>query len=467
MSLRLFAACAILLTTIGRASPQTLASHQQLAFDIFKELVEINTVVGIGDTARAAEAMAARLRTAGFGGADVQVLVSAPRKGNLVARLRGTGKRRPILLLAHIDVVDAKREDWSVDPFRLTERDGYFYGRGTTDNKFMAAAFVANLIRYKQEGYTPDRDIIVALETDEEILDAYGMGIRWLLANHRPLIDAEFALNEGGRVGLKGGKPVWNSVQVSEKVIVSYKLEVRDKGGHSSLPTKDNAIYRLAEGLVRLSRFGFPFKLSDTTRMFFLRAAETESPQTAADMRAIVAGRPELETLAITRLSANPFYNAQLRTTCVATQLEGGHAVNALPQMARATVNCRVLPGEPIAEVEATLKRVLADDRISITQLGMPGQSPPSALHGEVMAAIERLSAEFWPGVPVIPIMSPGATDSAYLRNAGIPAYGHSGLADDVDDFRAHGKDERVPVKSFHDGHEYLYRLVKSLSGQG
>jgi acetylornithine deacetylase/succinyl-diaminopimelate desuccinylase-like protein len=465
MLLKLLVSSAIALTGLASATAQPLISHQQLAFDIYKELVEINTVVGIGDTARAAEAMAARLRSAGFAGPDVQVLVPAPRKGNLVARLRGIGKRKPILLLAHIDVVDAKREGWSVDPFRLTERDGYFYGRGTTDNKFMAAAFVANLIRYKQEGYTPDRDIILALETDEEIFDYLGHGIRWLLGNHRPLIDAEFALNEGGRVGLKDGKPVWNSVQVSEKVVVTYKLEAKDKGGHSSLPTKDNPIHRLAEGLARLSKFDFPFKLNDTTRTFFLRAAEAESPQVAADMRAIAAGRPEPQALAITRLSANPFYNAQLRTTCVATQIDGGHAPNALPQTARATVNCRVLPSEPIAEVEATLKRVLADDRISITQLALPVLSPPSDLHVEVMAAIEKLSAEFWPGVPIIPIMSTGATDSAYLRNAGIPAYGHSGLADDVDDFRAHGKDERVPVNSFHDGHEYLYRLVKMLAG--
>lgn len=461
------AACAFLLAGLGPAGAQTLTTQQQLARDIFKELVEINTVTATGDTARAAEAMAARLRVAGFAGPDVQVLVSAPRKGNLVARLRGTGKRQPILLLAHTDVVDARREDWSIDPFQFTERDGYFYGRGTTDNKFMASALVANLIRYKQEGYTPERDIIVVLEADEEIGDAMGLGIRWLLARHRPLIDAEFALNEGGRVGLKAGRPVWNSVQVAEKVFVSYKLEATDRGGHSSLPTKDNPIYRLAEALARLSKFSFPFKLNETTRAFFSRAAEVESPQTAADMRAIAAGRPDLDVLSITRLSASPIYNAQLRTTCVATQIQGGHAINALPQRASATLNCRVLPGEPVAEVEATLKRVLTDDGISITPFGGPVLSTPSALHGEIMGAIEKLTAEFWPGTPVIPTMSAGATDSTYLRNAGIPAYGHSGLADDVDDFRAHGKDERVPVKSFFEGHEYLYRLVKMLAGGG
>ena len=463
----LLAAVAIFLASFGSASAEPRTSHQQLALDIFKELVEINTVTATGDTARAAEAMAVRLRAAGFAASDVQVLVPAPRKGNLVARLRGTGKRKPILLLAHTDVVDARPEDWSVDPFKLTEREGYFYGRGTTDNKFMAAVFVANLIRYKQEGYTPERDIIVALEADEEIGDAQGLGIRWLLANHRPLIDAEFALNEGGRVGLKAGKPMWNSVQVAEKVFMSYKLEATDRGGHSSLPTKDNPIHRLAEALARLSKFSFPFKLNEVTRTFFSRAAELESSQTAADMRAIAAGRPDLDALSITRLSANPMYNAQLRTTCVATQIQGGHAINALPQRASATVNCRVLPGEPIAEVYATLKRVLADDGISITPFGGPVLSTPSSLHGEIMGTIEKLTAEFWPGTPVIPTMSAGATDSTYLRNAGIPAYGHSGLADDVNDFRAHGKDERVPVKSFFEGQEYLYRLVKMLSAEG
>jgi acetylornithine deacetylase/succinyl-diaminopimelate desuccinylase-like protein len=463
----LLAAGAIFLAGFGSASAEPRTSHQQLALDIFKELVEINTVTATGDTARAAEAMAARLQAAGFAASDVQVLVPAPRKGNLVARLRGTGKRKPILLLAHTDVVDARPEDWSVDPFKLTEREGYFYGRGTTDDKFMAAVFVANLIRYKQEGYTPERDIIVALEADEEIGDAMGFGIRWLLANHRPLIDAEFALNEGGRVGLKAGRPLWNSVQVAEKVFISYKLEATDRGGQSSLPTKENPIHRLAEALARLSKFSFPFKLNEVTRTFFARAAELENPQTAADMRAIAAGRPDLDALSITRLSANPMYNAQLRTTCVATQIQGGHAINALPQRASATVNCRVLPGEPIAEVYATLKRVLADEGISITPFGGPVLSTPSPLHQEIMGTIERLTAEFWPGTPVIPTMSAGATDSTYLRNAGIPAYGHSGLADDVNDFRAHGKDERVPVKSFFEGQDYLYRLVKMLSGEG
>jgi acetylornithine deacetylase/succinyl-diaminopimelate desuccinylase-like protein len=447
------------------AHAESLAAQQQLALDIYKELVEINTVTETGDTARAAEAMAARLRAAGFAGSDVQVFTPAARKGNLVARLRGTGARKPILLLAHLDVVPARREDWSVDPFKLIEKDGYFYARGSIDDKFMAAAFVESLVRYKQEGYTPDRDIIVALETDEEILDRDALGIQWLLKNHRELIDAEFALNEGGSVGLKKGKPIRNSVQTSEKVSLSYKLEVSNRGGHSSLPTKDNAIYHLAEGLARLSKFIFPFKLNETTRAYFERIAEFEGDQTAADIRSVISGHPDPASLSLVRLSANPAYNAQLRTTCVATMLEGGHAYNALPQVARAIINCRIMPGELVDEVKATLVQVLADDQISVTQIGEPVLSAPSALQDEVMGAIEKVSAEFWPGTPIVPIMSAGATDGSYLRNAGIPTYGHSGLASDVDDVRIHGRDERVLVKSVFDGQEYLYRLVKVLSG--
>jgi acetylornithine deacetylase/succinyl-diaminopimelate desuccinylase-like protein/enamine deaminase RidA (YjgF/YER057c/UK114 family) len=373
--------CTALVAVFIAAAPaslraQALSPQQQLAFDIYKELVEINTVTATGDTKQAAEAMAARLRAAGFAEGDVQVLSPAPRKGNLVARLRGTGARKPILLLAHSDVVPANREDWSFDPFKLTEQDGYFYGRGTSDDKHMAASFVANMIRYRQEGYKPDRDIILALETDEEILDANALGIQWLLKNHRDLIDAEFALNEGGGVGLKDGKAIRNSVQTTEKVSVSYRLDV-------------------------------------------------------------------------------------------ATMLEGGHAINALPQLASAKVNCRIMPGEDIAEVKATLDRVLADDQIVVTQLNKPVLSAPSALHEEIMGAIEKLSQEFWPGAVVVPTMSAGATDGSYLRNAGIPTYGNSGLAGDLNDFRAHGKDERVLAKSFFDCNEYLYRLVKMLSGGG
>jgi acetylornithine deacetylase/succinyl-diaminopimelate desuccinylase-like protein len=446
---------------------EALSPQQQLAFDIYKELVEINTVTATGDTKQAAEAMAARLRAAGFVEADVQVFSPLPRKGNLVARLRGSGARKPILLLAHLDVVPARREDWSFDPFKLTEQDGYFYARGSGDDKFMAAAFVTNLIRYRQEGYKPDRDIILALETDEEILDANALGIQWLLKNHRDLIDAEFALNEGGGVGLKDGKAIRNSVQTSEKVSLSYQLTVKNRGGHSSVPAKDNAIYHLAEGLARLSKFSFPQKLNETTRAYFERTAQFENEQTAADIRAALSDKPDPAAMSFTRLAANPVYNAQLRTTCVATMLEGGHAINALPQLASAKVNCRMMPGEPVDEVKVTLERVLADDQIVVTQLHQPVLSAPSALHEEIMGTIEKLSQQFWPGAVVLPTMSAAATDGSYLRNAGIPTYGHSGLAGDINDIRAHGKDERILVKSFYEGDEYLYRLVKMLSGGG
>ncbi len=461
-----FALVLILPATPYPVAAEALNPQQQLALDIYKELVEINTVTATGDTARAAEAMAARLRAAGFPDADVHAFSPAPRKGNLVARLRGTGARKPILLVAHLDVVPANREDWSVDPFKLIEKDGYFYGRGSGDDKYMAAAFVTNLIRYGQEGYRPDRDIILALETDEEIFDRDALGIQWLIKNHRELIDAEFALNEGGGVGLKDGKPVRNSVQTSEKVVLNFQLDVKNKGGHSAVPLKDNAIYHLAEGLVRLSKFSFPLKLNETTRVYFERMAQFEGEQTAADIRALLSGRPDPAATSFVRLASNPAYNAQLRTTCVATMLDAGQAINALPQLASAKVNCRVMPGEPVEEVKATLERVLADDQITLTQLDRPVLSAPSALNDEVMGSIEKLSQQFWPGAVVLPVMSSGATDGSFLRNAGIPTYGHSGLATDVNDGgRIHGKDERVPVKSFYQGQEYLYRLVKMLSG--
>src|ERR1700704_5337309 len=467
------AICATAIAASIAAAPaslhaQALTAQQQLAFDIYKELVEIDTTTATGDTKQAAEAMAARLRAAGYAGADVQVFSPAPRKGNLVVRLRGTGARKPILLVAHLDVVPANRADWSFDPFKLTEQDGYYYARGSGDDKYMAAAFVSNLIRYRQEGYKPDRDIILALETDEEIFDSDALGIQWLLKHHRDLIDAEFALNEGGGVGLKDGKPIRNSVQTSEKVVLNYQLDVKNKGGHSSVPMKDNAIYHLAEGLVRLSKFSFPLKLNETTRAYFERIAQFEGEQTAADIHTVLSDKPDPSAMSFVRLAANPFYNSQLRTTCVATMLEAGQAINALPQLASAKVNCRVMPGEPVDEVKATLERVLADDQITVTQLNPAVISAPSELHEEIMGSIEKLLQQFWPGAVVLPIMSSGATDGSFLRNAGIPTYGHSGLASDINDGgRIHGKDERVRVKSFYEGEDYLYRLVKMLSGGG
>ena len=456
-------ALAATMLVIGGAAADGLTGAQQRAYDIYKELVEIDTTTATGDTQRAAEAMAARLKAAGFPDADVHAFSPAAHKGDLVARLHGSGVKRPILLVAHLDVVPAPRADWATDPFKLTEKDGYFYGRGVGDDKYMASSFIANLIRYKEEGYKPDRDIIVALETDEEIFDSNALGIQWLIKNRRDLIDAEFALNEGGGVTLKDGKPIIDSVQTSEKIVANYQLEVKNRGGHSAVPSKDNAIYHLAEGLARLSKFDFPLHLNATTRAHFERAAKFEDAQTAADMLGLLLDPPD--QAAAGRLSASPLHNADLHTTCVATMLEAGQAINALPQLARAKVNCRIMPGESVDDVTATLRRVLADDQISLTLLDPPVISEPSALREDVIGAIERLSQEFFPGAVVLPTMSAGATDGSFLRNAGIPTYGHSGMATESGDSRIHGKDERVPVKSFYNGNEYLYRLVKMLAG--
>jgi len=437
---------------------------RRLAFSIFKELVEINTVTATGDTARAADAMAARLRAAGFPQQDIHVFKPAPRKGNLVARLHGSGGGRPIMLLAHMDVVEARREDWSTDPFKLTEKDGYLYGRGTGDDKFMAAAFVSSFIRYRKEGYTPQRDLILVLETDEEVGDRDAVGMRWLLGKHRDLIDAEYAINEGAGVALRGGKPYTVGVQTSEKVIMNYTLEVKSPGGHSSLPVKDSAITRLAQGLTRLGAYDFPVQWNETTRLYFKRSGALNEGQLGRDMLAILDAQPD--PAAVQRLAAMPQLNAQFRTTCVATLLEAGHAFNALPQLARATVNCRILPGEPIDEVQKTLVRVVDDERIEVKPQwgGMP--SPPSPLRPDLVAAVEKLGAEFWPGAIVLPTMVAGGTTGAFLRSAGMPTYGHSGLAYHFEEpSRAHGKDERILVKSFHEGNEYLYRLVKLLAG--
>jgi acetylornithine deacetylase/succinyl-diaminopimelate desuccinylase-like protein len=327
----------------------------------------------------------------------------------------------------------------------------------------MAATFVSNLIRYKQEHYRPDRDLILVLETDEESGDPTRYGIGWLLDNHRDLLDAEFALNEGGGVGVKGGKPIYNSIQTSEKVFQSFWLEVRNPGGHSSQPRRDNAIYEVAAGLDRLAKFDFPVQLNETTRLYFERMSKIEQGPDAADMRAILADPPD--PAAVARLAQKTPYNAQLRTTCVPTRLQGGHADNALPQLARAMINCRILPNHSTEEIQSTLVRVLADDKISVTPDQPARPSPPSPLNPQLVKTIEKLTAKFWPGVPVLPLMSTGATDSLYLRSAGIAAYGHSGLANDIFDVRAHGKDERVDVKAFFTGQEYLYELVKALSG--
>jgi len=439
---------------------ETLPGHQQQIRQIFEELIEIDTS-STGSTTKAATAMARRLKEAGFPTADIQVVGPVPKKQNLVVRYRGAGKKKPLLLLAHLDVVDARREDWSLDPFKFTEKDGYFYGRGTTDDKAMAAIWVATFLRLKKERYVPDRDLIVALTADEEGGDHNG--VAWILKNRRELLDADLCLNEGGAGEIKDGKYLVNEVQAAEKVYQTFVLEVKNKGGHSSLPVKDNAIVRLAAGLVKIGSFDFPVSMSEITRVYFDRMSAVVSGPVAKDMKAVAKGRPDPRT--VKRLSDFPIYNALLRTTCVPTRLEGGHADNALPQTARAVVNCRLLPGHAPKDVQATLAKVVADPQISIKANQDSTSGPASPLRPDLLQAVERVTRAMWPGVAVVPIMGTGATDGLYLRRAGIDTYGVSGLFEDMDDVRAHGRDERIGVKQFFDGNEFLYRLVKDLSG--
>jgi acetylornithine deacetylase/succinyl-diaminopimelate desuccinylase-like protein len=386
-------------------------SERQLAREIYKEMVEIKSGYGTGSTTPVAEAAARRLKTAGFPDADIFVGGAIPTKANLVVRYRGTGRLRPILLVAHTDVVEAKREDWSMDPFTFTERDGYFYGRGTGDDKAQAAVWIANLIRYKREGFKPDRDIIVALTADEEGGGPYN-GVAWLLKNKRDMIDAEFCLNEGGWGEAVAGKRVSNDVQVSEKYVINYRLEVRNKGGHSSLPVSDNAIYHLAGALDRLSTFAFPLKTNDVTKAYFQAMAKIEDGSIRDDLAKVAAGAHD----AMERVArATPSWNATLRTTCVATQLEGGHARNALPQLAAANVNCRVLPEDPPDYVTTTLKRVVADEQVGVAIEGSVESGPPSPMREDLMSAVRAITNTLWPRVPAVPMMVMGATDGLYF----------------------------------------------------
>lgn len=447
--------------SVVEGNTAALLAHQQLARDLLQELIEIDTTDSKGNTTTAAQAMANRLLAAGFPAEDVQVLGPTEHKGNLVARYRGReSDRKALLLLAHIDVVEADPADWTLDPFTFIEQDGYYYGRGTTDDKDEAAIHIANLIRMREEGFLPDRDIIVALTADEE--GGEHNGVKWLLANHADLIDAEYALNEGGGGALKDGKRIANAVQASEKVYQTFILEVTNAGGHSSLPTRDNAIYRLADALVRIRNHDFPVGLNEVTQLFFERSAELEEGELADAMRNILQSPPD--PAAIAYFSDKPYYNSRLRTTCVATRLDAGHAENALPQRARATVNCRVLPGESIDGVHNTLETVIGDDQVMISRVDDATPSPASPLTPELLGAIQAITEDMWPGVPVIPTMSTGATDGLYLRNAGIPVYGVSGIFGDIEDNRAHGQNERILIQSYFEGQEFLYRLTKTLS---
>jgi len=457
-----FLALLLVLFFAGSVRSQTTRPEpeKQLARDIYKQFIEIQSGFTTGATTPIAEAAAARLKAAGFADSDIFLGGANPKKENLVVRYHGTGKRKPLLLLAHIDVVEAKREDWSLDPFLLTEKDGYFYGRGTGDDKAQAAIWLANLIQYKKDGFMPDRDLIVALTADEEGGGPFN-GVDWLIKNHRDLIDAEFCLNEGGWGEMIAGKHVANYLQVSEKYVINFRLEVHNKGGHSSLPVPDNAIYHLAAALTKLSGFGFPLKANEVTSAYFRQMSQLDSGAHKEDLLMVSQG----DQSAMQRLaSAAPAWNAVLRTTCVATQLEGGHAMNALPQLAAANVNCRVLPEDSPQYVEETLRKLFADEQVSMKIIGDSDRGPASPLRPDIFDAASRITAKMWPGVSVVPNMVMGATDGRYLRNAGIPTYGIQGIFIDRDDIRFHGRDERIPVQSFYEGQAFLFELVKALS---
>ena len=445
-----------------------------LARDIFKQLIEINTTDSAGNVTTAAEAMAQRFRAAGFPAADVIVAGPEQRKKNLVVRLHGTGKHKPVLLIGHLDVVEARREDWSTDTFEFIEKDGYFYGRGTLDMKSGDAIMATALLRLKQEGYRGSRDIILALTADEE--GGCCNGAQWLVRNHRELIDAQFVLNHDGLVGYsitsEQGIPQEFDLSATEKMYADYQLTVTNRGGHSSLPRSDNPIYQLSEGLVRIGRYAFPVELNEITRAYFERMARVRSGQTAADMRAIT--RTPIDAEAVARLSREPDLNSLMRTTCVATRLEGGHANNALPQRAQAVVNCRILPGHSKEEVRKELIGVLSDPAISVRYVADDGSlsdtapeqrtQSPSPLLPQVLKPLESTVTTLWPGLPVVPFMNAGATDGFYTRAAGLPTYGVAGIAVDRDDVRAHGRDERVRVTSFYRGNEFFYRYLKALT---
>lgn len=449
------------------AAQKPLAPNQQLAHDIYKQLIEINTADSVGSVTKAVDAMAARFRAAGFPANDIHILTPPghPNKANLVVRYPGTGKEKPLLLLAHLDVVAALRSDWTIEPFVLTERDGYYYGRGTSDDKAMASIFVANLLRDKAAGWKPSRDVILALTADEEGGDANG--VEWLVANHRDVIDAAYAINEGGGGSLHNGKPLLNTVQAAEKVPVNLTIATTNRGGHSSVPRPDNAIYELASALGKLEHFQFPVQLNEVSRAFFTETAALETPAVGAAMRAIVANPNDSAASAI--VSADPRYNSMLRTTCVATRLAGGHAYNALPQTASANVNCRIVPTQTLEDVRGTLARLFADTGIKITAtvpIKEKFGAGPSPLTPALMQPVTEIThAMFGSNVPVIPVMSTGATDGRFLRATGIPTYGVSGIFGDPADIRAHGRDERLLIKSYYDGQEFLYRLMHRLAG--
>jgi acetylornithine deacetylase/succinyl-diaminopimelate desuccinylase-like protein len=447
-------------------------ASNKVAYEIMQQLVEINTTDSVGNVTTAVEALAQRFRDAGFPPADVVVTgPDNPKKKNLVVRLHGSGKYRPVLLMGHIDVVEARREDWSTDPFRLIEADGYFYGRGTSDMKDNDAIMVATLLRMQQEGFRPDRDIILALTADEE--GGCCNGPDWLLRNHRELVDAEFAIDtDGWAVISEQGVPKVFRLGATQKVYADYQLSVTNRGGHSSEPRADNAVYQLARALLNISNYHFPFELNNVSRAYYERLAARSPPQRAATIRGILSTPPD--PAAVRRMSRLAPDNAIMRTNCVATRLAGGHANNALPQRAEAIVNCRILPGHSPEDVRQRLIRVIADPQVSVRYVAFDGTVgdkapdrggiPPPPLNPRVLEPLEAQVAAMWPGITVVPYMDAGASDAIYTSAAGIPTYGISGIAIDVDDVRAHGRDERVGRQSFYTGNVFFYRYMKALT---
>ena len=448
---------------------------KELALSIFRQLVEINTTDSVGSVTAASKAMQQRFLDAGFPASDIFLGGPNDRKENLVVRYRGTDRgtsaHGPILFIGHEDVVEARREDWTTDPFQFIEKDGFWYGRGTQDMKESDAILVTTFLRFHQEGFKPDRDLILALTADEE--GGQSNGVDWLLKNHPELMKADFAFNpDGGGVELQNGKAISADVDASEKLYADYQLSVTNPGGHSSLPVPDNAIYHLADALQRLQNYQFPFELNATTRAYFEKLATLEPAQTAADIRAILASTPD--PAAITRISVSPEWNSTLHTTCVATRLQAGHANNALPQMAQANVNCRILPGHSREEVRQDLIRVFNDPKVTVKYVddgggihsGAPDSKgpPPVALQPEVMKPLEKLVAVYWPGTPVVPDMATGASDSVFTNAAGIPTYNWSAIELETSDVRAHGKDERLPETSYWKGVQFWYDYLKMIT---
>ncbi len=462
--LKLGVAAAALL--LGAAAPVPPEDNKQLAHDILRDIIAVHSVHEVG-TGGVAQVLAKYLTDGGFAADDVKIVPETqyPKQVNVVVRLHGKGKGKPVMWICHMDVVEAKAEDWTLPPFQLTEKDGYFYGRGTSDMKDEDAAVAASLIRLKKEGFVPDRDIIVAFTADEEVgLEQDGPA--FLLREHRDLVDAGLVINPDGDSGeIVSGKRLDYGVETSQKTYVTYDLEVTNKGGHSSEPRPDNAIYDLSRGLVRLSNFQFPYKTNATTRLYFQRRAMLETGKKRADMLA-VAKQP-MDMKAAARLARSDIsINAILHSTCVATMLNAGVQENALPARAVATVQCRIMPDETVDGVKAVLAKVVADPKIKITHPDMVVQAPESPPTKEVLGSVEKVVHSMWPGVPVIPAMAAGASDSIFTRNAGIPSYGVSGGWADVNDVRAHGRDERREVGAFYESVEFTYRLMKELGGR-